>query len=137
MSDVRKIAVMMAIRNAANFETGQAMADILERRTLKGGDTIFRKGEAGSSAYVVQAGEVIITKLIDGEEVVLGTIGVGGIFGEMALIDDLPRMATAKVKIGATIVTISKAMYQDKLKKTDPFIRALLRIMVETVRSSK
>ena len=111
------------------------MADILERRTLKNGDTVFLEGESGSSAYVVQAGEVTITKMINGEEVTLGTIGVGGIFGEMALIDGQPRMASAKVHTGATIVTISKAMYQDKLKKTDPFIRALLRIMVETVRS--
>ena len=84
---------------------------------------------------MVQAGEIFITKIIDGSEVTLGTIGVGGIFGEMALIDDKPRMATAKVQTGATIVTISKAMYQEKLQKTDPFIRALLRIMVETVRS--
>ncbi len=84
---------------------------------------------------MVQAGEIVITKIIDGSEVTLGTIGVGGIFGEMALIDDKPRMATAKVQTGATIVTISKAMYQEKLQKTDPFIRALLRIMVETVRS--
>jgi CRP/FNR family transcriptional regulator, cyclic AMP receptor protein len=111
------------------------VADILERRTLKSGDTVFREGEAGSSAYVVQAGEIVITKIIDGSEVTLGTIGVGGIFGEMALIDDKPRMATAKVQTGAMIVTISKAMYQEKLQKTDPFIRALLRIMVETVRS--
>lgn len=125
----------MALRNASDFYPGVDVADILERRTLKSGETIFREGEVGSSAYVVQSGEVVISKNINGEEVTLGTIGVGGIFGEMALIDDLPRMATAKVKTGATIVTISKAMYQDKLKNTDPFIRALLRIMVETVRS--
>ena len=110
------------------------MADILERRMLKGGDIVFREGEQGSSAFVVQSGEVVITKLIDGEEKELATIGVGGIFGEMALIDEQPRMATARVKGGATVMTITKAMYQDKLKKTDPFIRALLRILVETVR---
>jgi len=103
---------------------------------LKGGDTVFREGEQGSSAYVVQSGEVTITKLVDGEEKTLATIGVGGIFGEMALIDEKPRMATAKVKGGATIVTITRTMYQQKLKNTDPFIRALLRIMVETVRGN-
>jgi CRP-like cAMP-binding protein len=102
---------------------------------LKHGDSVFREGESGSSAYVVQAGEVVITRLVDGAEVELATIGVGGIFGEMALIDDNPRMASAKVKGGATIVTITKAMYQQKLKSTDPFIRALLRILVETVRN--
>lgn len=113
---------------------GVSVADILERRTLKGGDTIFREGEQGGSAYVVQAGEVQIVRNEGDQEQVLATIGVGGIFGEMALIDDKPRMATAKVKGGATIVTISKAMYQQKLKQSDPFIRALLRILVETVR---
>ncbi|WNJ98692.1 cyclic nucleotide-binding domain-containing protein [Thalassospiraceae bacterium LMO-JJ14] len=111
------------------------MADILERRTLKSGDTVFREGEQGSSAYVVQSGEVVITRQQNGEEVELATIGVGGIFGEMALIDEQPRMATAKIKGGATIVTITKTMYQQKLKTTDPFIRALLRILVETVRN--
>ncbi|MBO6520513.1 MAG: cyclic nucleotide-binding domain-containing protein [Rhodospirillales bacterium] len=110
------------------------MSDILERRTLRDGDTIFREGEQGSTAFVVQGGEIVITKLIDGEDTELATIGAGGIFGEMALIDEAPRMATAKVKGGATIVTITKAMYQEKLKKSDPFIRALLRILVETVR---
>ncbi len=110
------------------------MSDILERRTLRDGDTIFREGEQGSTAFVVQGGEIVITKLINGEDTELATIGAGGIFGEMALIDEAPRMATAKVKGGATIVTITKAMYQEKLKKTDPFVRALLRILVETVR---
>ncbi len=111
------------------------MPDILERRSLKNGDTVFREGEQGSSAYIVQGGEVVISRTIDGEERELATIGVGGIFGEMALIDEQPRMATAKVKGGATIVTITKSMYQQKLKSTDPFIRALLRILVETVRN--
>jgi CRP-like cAMP-binding protein len=110
------------------------VADILERRTLKNGDTVFREGEQGSSAFVVQQGEIIIEKMVDGEQKVLATIGPGGVFGEMALIDEKPRMATARVKGGATVMTITKAMYQDKLKKTDPFIRALLRILVETVR---
>ncbi len=110
------------------------MTDILERRTLKNGDTVFREGEQGSSAFVVQQGEVVIEKMVDGEQKKLATIGPGGVFGEMALIDEKPRMATARVKGGATVMTITKTMYQDKLKKTDPFIRALLRILVETVR---
>jgi CRP-like cAMP-binding protein len=54
----------------------------------------------------------------------------------MALIDDKPRMATAKVRGGAAIVTVTKAMYEQKLKNTDPFVRALLRILVDTVRQS-
>ena len=112
------------------------MSDIIERRSYKAGQTVFREGEQGSSAFVIQSGEVVISKVVDGEDQELAVVGKGGIFGEMALIDDQPRMATAKVRVGATIMTISKLMYKDKLKQSDPFIRGLLRILVETVRSS-
>ncbi len=112
------------------------MADILERRTLKDGETVFREGEPAGSAFIVQTGEVVITRLIGGVPTELAVIGQGGIFGEMALIDDQPRMATAKVKGGATVVTVTKMMYEQKLKNTDPFVRALLRILVDTVRQS-
>ncbi len=110
------------------------MADFIERRTIRAGDTIFREGESGSSAFIIQSGEVEISKLVNGETKVLATIGPGGVFGEMALVDDKPRMATAKVIEGATIITVTKAMFEAKLKKTDPFIRGLLKILVETIR---
>lgn len=110
------------------------MSDILERRTLRDKDIIFRQGEQGSTAFVVQNGSVEIFRLVGGEEQFLAAIGTGGIFGEMALIDDKPRSASARAKGAATIVTITKQMYEEKLKKSDPFIRALLRILVDTAR---
>ena len=112
------------------------MNDILERRSYNDGETVFREGEHGSSAFVLQSGNVTIIRNVDGEDHELAVIGPGSIFGEMALIDDQPRMATAKVQGSATIVTITKSMYEEKLKKSDPFIRALLRILVETVRNT-
>lgn len=112
------------------------MSDILERRSYTDGETVFREGEHGSSAFVLQAGNIVISRNVSGEDHELAVIGPGSIFGEMALIDDQPRMATAKVQGNATIVTITKSMYSEKLKNSDPFIRALLRILVETVRET-
>lgn len=114
-----------------------SVSDILERRSFKDGETVFREGELGSTAFIVQGGEVEIFKNNGGTDQVLAVIGAGGIFGEMALIDDKPRMATARIKGGATIVTITKQLYETKLKSSDPFIRALLRILVQTVRRAK
>lgn len=113
------------------------VADIIERRSFKDGETVFREGELGSTAFIVQSGDVEISRVNDGKDEVLAIIGTGGIFGEMALIDEKPRMATAKVKGGATIMTITKMMYESKLKSSDPFIRALLRILVQTVRRAQ
>lgn len=117
------------------------MADeVLERKTCQAGERLFKEGDEGNRAYVVQAGEVEIIKSTGDEDddkaIVLGTIGKGGIFGEMALIDDKPRMAAARAgKNGATVIVISRMMFQQKMAKTDPFIRGLLNILSNNIRA--
>ena len=111
------------------------MADnIIQRQTYQAGDRIFKEGDEGNMAYVVQSGEVEIVREIDGVETVLGTVGQGGMFGEMALIDSKPRMAMARCSKGSTIIVVSRAMFEEKLAKSDPFIRGLLNILVNNIR---
>ena len=107
---------------------------ILERQTFQPGDRIFKEGDYGNLAYIVQSGEVQIVKIIDGVETVLGTIGKGGMFGEMALIDSKPRMAAARCTKGATIIVVTRAMFEQKMTKADPFSRGLLNILVDHIR---
>lgn len=112
------------------------MADtLLQRQTYQAGDRIFKEGEEGNIAYIIQSGEVEIFKTVDGVEKVLGTVGKGGIFGEMALIDSKPRMAGARAKKGSTVILINRSMFEQKLKKADPFIKGLLNILVENIRT--
>ena len=108
---------------------------ILQRQTFQPGDRIFKEGDEGNLAYVVQSGEVEIVKVMEGMEIVLGTISKGGMFGEMALIDSKPRMATARCSKGATIIVVTRAMFEQKMNKADPFIRGLLNIMVDHIRN--
>lgn len=110
-------------------------SQILQRQTFKPGQNIFKEGEMGTMAYVVQEGEVEIVKIINGESKVLGTIGQGGIFGEMALIDAKPRMASARATRGTTIICVTQQMFNEKLRKSDPFIRGLLNILAENIRT--
>ena len=108
---------------------------VLQRQTFQAGDSIFKEGDEGNMAYVVQSGEVEIFKEIDGKDTVLGVVGQGGIFGEMALIDSKPRMACARASKGSTIIIVTRAMFEQKLGKADPFIRGLLNILVDNVRA--
>ena len=109
---------------------------VLQRQTFQAGDTIFKEGEEGNMAYIVQSGEVeIYTTTDDGTAMVLGTVGQGGIFGEMALVDSKPRMASARASKGSTIIFVTKAMFEQKLSKADPFIKGLLNILVENIRT--
>ncbi len=62
---------------------------VLDRLTLQSGDFVFKEGEEGNQAYVVQDGAIeIVRGNSEGEDIVLGAVEKGGIFGEMALIDD-------------------------------------------------
>lgn len=108
---------------------------VLERRVIYPGERVFREGEEGNCAYVVEDGVVEIYKQVDGKDVVIGTVTKGGILGEMALIDNQPRMAGARVVKMATLVTVPRATFQEKLAKADPFIRGLLGIFVKNIRA--
>ena len=109
---------------------------VVERKVYPEGDVIFKQGTKGRTAYIVQKGSVdIIREQEDGSEKVLGSVGVGGMFGEMAVIDDSPRMATARAKEPTTVIVITEQMFLQKLNQADPFIRGLMHIMADTIRS--
>ena len=112
-----------------------ANATILERQIFPAGEKIFAEGETGDRAYIVESGMVEVYATKEGQKVVFGNIGKGGIFGEMALIDDKPRMGTARAVQACTIIVISRAMFQEKLSHTDPFIRGLLKIFAGNIRA--
>jgi CRP-like cAMP-binding protein len=112
-----------------------AQDKVLERKVFQMGETIFKEGDEGHRAYVVQAGGVEIFKIKDGKKVVLGIVRPGGIFGEMALIDDVPRMASAAAIDVTTVILISRQMLEQKLSKADPFLRGLINIFASNLRS--
>lgn len=113
-----------------------AIPEVLDRRMYSEGEIIFKEGEVGRRcAYLVESGRVEISKRTDdGADKVLGFIPQGGIFGEMALIDDKPRMAQAKAVVPTAVIIVSEAMLENKLKKADPFIRGLLNLLVRNLR---
>lgn len=108
---------------------------VLDRKVFAAGERIFREGDSGSRAYIIQRGKVKIIKKINDEDVVVGTVGPGGIFGEMALIDNEPRMASAVVEDYCVCIIVTSAMFQRKMAALDPFLAGVLRVLVENIRS--
>ncbi|NVJ92490.1 MAG: cyclic nucleotide-binding domain-containing protein [Methylocystaceae bacterium] len=113
---------------------GQAAKRFIDRKVVYAGDKVFKEGEPGDRAYIIERGMVEIFKMIDGKEVVLGTINKGGIFGEMALIDNSPRMAAARAVQQTTLVVITRDVFESKIAKADPFVRGLINIFVKNIR---
>jgi len=72
------------------------MLRIMHKRSYQAGEVIFREGEPGAGMYLIQRGAVdIIIRLPDGSERVLAQLTDRQFFGEMALLDDAPRSASA------------------------------------------
>jgi uncharacterized membrane protein len=67
-------------------------------RTIRKSEVLFRKGDVGSSMFIVEDGaiEICVLSVQDQEDIRVSTINKGGFFGELALISGLPRTATAK-----------------------------------------
>ena len=72
------------------------------------GDSIVTQGDEGDVMYVIQAGEVDIVKQMDGREVLLGTMGPGDFFGEMALFHSARRAATVRAVTKVRALTIDR-----------------------------
>ncbi|MFV1851541.1 MAG: cyclic nucleotide-binding domain-containing protein [Thalassospira sp.] len=109
---------------------------VMDRQVYAIDQVIFREGKPGSAAYVVQEGKVEIFKTINGnEEVVLGTIEAGGLFGELALVDNQPRMASARATERTVLIAISRQTFEKKMSGSDRFIRAVLRILLGNYRT--
>jgi CRP-like cAMP-binding protein len=112
------------------MSTMQSQNRVLERKVFFAGQKIFNEGDSGDRAFLIQSGSVEIIK----NGVTLATLGPGELFGEMALIDDQPRMASAKAEADTSVVIISREAFREKLAKSDPFIRGLLNIFVRNIR---
>lgn len=99
------------------------------------GAEIFKEGRPGQKAYIVQAGLVEISKLSSTGESVIGYVGAGEIFGEMAPIDAEPRMASARALRDTVCVVVPENLFRDKVAHADPFVRDLLHVLVHALRS--
>jgi CRP-like cAMP-binding protein len=72
------------------------LSDFIHEKTVAADEIIFAEQDLGDEMYLVRKGSVSILQTIDGELSLLETVAPGGYFGEMAIIDDQPRAATAK-----------------------------------------
>ena len=74
----------------------QLIAGTCKEREYPTGAALLRQGETGVGLFVILSGSVRVTqRRDDGSERELATLGRGDVLGEMALLDDLPRSATA------------------------------------------
>ena len=109
--------------------------EILDKKFIPKGDAIFRDGDPGEAAYLIESGTMGIFKTVEGEEIQLATMSDGELLGEMAIIDGFARMAHAIALEDSVVVTIPRAGIDAMLAKQNPLIKTLIQILVDNLRN--
>jgi len=108
--------------------------DEFEREIFDIGQQIFKSGDAGDCAYLIEEGVVEILVPKQGEEHRIRLMGKGELFGEVSLIDYQPRTATVKAVERTVLVPIPRIMMERLLERCDPVLRHLLLVILERFR---
>lgn len=94
---------------------------------FKTGDFIFRQGQEGDEMYIVQSGQVAIRKTIGKKRTTLNILEKGDFFGEMSVLERLPRTADAEVVEDAGVITINSATFGEMIRSNPEIAVRMLR----------
>jgi CRP-like cAMP-binding protein len=117
------------------FGGGPGALDALAR-PYPAGTVLFEEGDPGSRMYVLRAGRVKISKRIGGAEILLAVLGPGDFFGEMALLEKLPRTATATVVEDARLIEVDETTFESLVRRSSEISVRLLRRLSERLREA-
>jgi CRP/FNR family transcriptional regulator, cyclic AMP receptor protein len=95
---------------------------------------IFREGDEGNVMYVIRSGKVKITKNVYGIMVTLAELGPGDHFGEMSLLEEVPRSATAIAETDLEADVLDSKALSDYVATKPEFALKMLRAMSRRLR---
>jgi signal transduction histidine kinase len=106
------------------------LENLLEERELLDGEILFSEGDAADNAYIVANGELEILKQQDERDVRLAVSGRGVVVGEMGLLRNEPRNATARALGPVTLIEIPQDTFNEIIETSAPAMRALFDVFV-------
>lgn len=100
-------------------------------KEFKRGTPLFREGEPGKEMYVLQSGRVAISKKVRDVEKVLAVLGPGEFFGEMAIISNKPRNASATVEEDARLLVIDPKTFEMMIRGNSEIAVRMIKKLAE------
>jgi CRP-like cAMP-binding protein len=93
----------------------------------KKGDFVFRQDEEGDEMYIIQSGQVAIRKKVGGKRTTVTVLEKGDFFGEMSILERLPRTADAEVTEDAGIISINSQTFGEMIRSNPEIAVRMLR----------
>ncbi len=109
----------------------------IKTQTYLAGHVLFRQGDVADDCYLVREGEISLSRTSSaGEDRSFSKVRKGEIIGEMSMIGDTPRTATATVVKDVELAVISRKEFEAQLDRLNPFMRRLIRLIVQRLRNT-
>lgn len=103
----------------------QALLPRLRTRVCRQGETVIRKGEIGHEFYLIKSGQVEVLAESGGAQERICELGIRDYFGEIALLQDIPRTATVRCLIPSELLVLSKDDFAQLLVGSEIFAQSL------------
>lgn len=125
----------MPIFGGLKSETLEFLLDLSSEILVAEGDFFFRENERGNSVFVIESGIAQVQRLRNGNLIVLRQLGEGDCFGEMALIDFLPRSASVMAETNCQAIEIpAKSLLQLHRKDLEQYAMIMMNLGREVSR---
>ena len=102
---------------------------------VKKGEIIFRQNDMGDRAYIIESGQILIYLTKEHEEIPLTLIGPGEIFGEMSLLDNQTRSASAKALEDTVLSAVNREQVMERVNSSDTIVQLLMRVLLKRIRN--
>lgn len=134
LAALRERSLIFAAMTEAEIDELMRGARIVE---LPARRVVFHAGEAGDSLYVLLSGKVKVSLIsTDGKEAILSLMGAGDVFGEMSLLDGLPRSATVTSLEDCRLMQIGRQYFVQFLKRHAEVALKLLAALSQRLRTT-
>ena len=101
------------------------------KRVYPDNTMIFCEHEPGNELFIIQTGKVKITKIIENKEVLIAVLKEGDIFGEMALLENKPRNASASAYGETSLMSITKENFKNIISTQPQLVTKLISLLAE------
>lgn len=115
----------------------QVLARVAHLKTVPRNNYLFYQDDPGDAAFVVRTGEIaILVATSDGRELVINELGPGECFGELALLTNAPRSASALARKDSEIILLPRNEFLNELEHQPKLMRHILEITAQRLRAS-
>ena len=113
------------------------IADIAQEKVFEAGRMIFHENEMGDVLYIIKTGAVQIYKMLgSGQEKTLAMLHEQAFFGEMSLLDDSPRSASARAAEDSTLLAVDKESFKEVVNEYPEIAFEIFKVFSQRLREA-